>query len=65
MVSFPDQDSGRAALEAGEISQLVVLPADYVANGKVAVYDQDFSILRGGDEASPSRATWPGCSPTC
>jgi ABC-2 type transport system permease protein len=49
-VSFPDQDSGRAALDAGDISQLIVLPADYMANGKVTVYDRDFSILRGGDE---------------
>ena len=60
-IDFPNQASGRAALEAGEIAQLIVIPTDYVASGQVAVYDMDFTILRGGDEggvAFQGSMTW-------
>jgi ABC-2 type transport system permease protein len=37
-VAFPDEAAARAALVAGEIDSLFVLPADYVETGKVLVY---------------------------
>src|SRR5689334_4227272 len=35
--SFEDEAAGRAALEAGQIKGLVVIPADYMQTGKVKV----------------------------
>jgi ABC-2 type transport system permease protein len=49
-VDFAGETAGRAALEAGQIAQLVVIPADYVASGEVAIYDEEFAILRSSDE---------------
>lgn len=51
-VRFPDDASARAALEAGEIEQYVYIPADYVATGEVAIYDENFQIFRGGKNVS-------------
>jgi ABC-2 type transport system permease protein len=48
-VRFADDASARAALEAGTIAQYVYIPADYVATGEVAVYDQNFQILQGAE----------------
>jgi ABC-2 type transport system permease protein len=53
-VRYPDQATARAALEAGYIEQYVYIPADYVATGQVTVYDQDFQIVRGGDNLGVS-----------
>jgi ABC-2 type transport system permease protein len=47
-VRFDDEDSARAALEAGEVEQYIDLPADYMSTGKVTVYDRYYQILRGG-----------------
>ena len=44
-VRFADQAGARAALETGEIEQYIYVPADYVATGKVSVYDKDFQIM--------------------
>jgi len=49
-VSYPDQATAQLALEADEIQQYVLIPADYVARGQVAVYDDDFQILASGEE---------------
>jgi ABC-2 type transport system permease protein len=48
-VHFPDQAAARQALESGEIVQYIYIPADYVASGEVAIYDQNFQILQGGE----------------
>lgn len=48
-VRFPDQAAAQAALEAGEVEQYVHIPADYLAAGKVTVYDRDFQILQSGE----------------
>jgi ABC-2 type transport system permease protein len=45
---FPDEASARAALEAGELQQYVLLPADYVKTGEIRVYDRDFQLLASG-----------------
>lgn len=46
---YPDEAAARAALAAGTIEQYVLLPADYLTTGQVAVYDQDFQILSSGE----------------
>jgi len=43
-VPFADGEAARAALEAGEIDEYVVVPRDYVATGELEVYDQDVQI---------------------
>jgi ABC-2 type transport system permease protein len=48
-VRFPDQAAARAALEAREVEQYVHIPIDYLATGKVTVYDRDFRILESGE----------------
>jgi ABC-2 type transport system permease protein len=48
-VRFPDEAAARAALEAGEITQYVHLPADYVATGEINVYDQSFQLFSTGE----------------
>jgi ABC-2 type transport system permease protein len=42
-------DEGRAALEAGEIDQLVFVPSDYVSAGDVTIYAENFQVLNSGD----------------
>ncbi len=46
-VRFPDETAARAALEAGEIEQYVAIPADYVATGRITVYDKEFQMFQG------------------
>jgi len=46
---YADQAAARAALEAGEIEQYVYLPADYLAQGQVKVYTQEFQMLSSGE----------------
>jgi len=48
-VAFPDEATARAALEAEEIDQVVFIPSDYIASGHITVYDQNFQILRSGE----------------
>ncbi|MFQ5615689.1 MAG: ABC transporter permease [Anaerolineales bacterium] len=49
-IPFPDEASARAALEADEIEQYVIIPADYVSTGEITVYDKDFRILASGEQ---------------
>lgn len=50
-VHFADEGAARAALDADEIVQYVVIPANYLETGKLQVYDKDFRILmEGGPE---------------
>lgn len=48
---FDDQASATNALKAGEITQFVVIPADYLDHGQVTVYDQDFQIRQDSDNS--------------
>ena len=43
LVAFPDEKTGRAALESGEISNLYLIPEDVVESGDYAVITPDFS----------------------
>jgi ABC-2 type transport system permease protein len=47
IVRFEDQEAALAALEAGEVEQYIVIPADYIDSGSVTVYDENFSIQQG------------------
>jgi len=47
-VRFADQASARAALDKGEVDQYLVVPADHVATGQVAVYAKEFQIMGSG-----------------
>ncbi len=44
-VRYSDETTARAALKAGEVDQVVSIPADYVASGQIVVYDQEYQIL--------------------
>ena len=49
-VPFADQATARAALDTGQVGQVVHVPADYVATGQVTVYTRDFQIMGGQSE---------------
>ena len=60
-VPFSDETAARAALEKEEIEQYVHIPADYVATGRVIVYDRDFQIYQSGENmgiAFQSASEW-------
>jgi ABC-2 type transport system permease protein len=46
-VRFSDEASAREALAAGEVEQFVHIPADYIATGKIDVYDKEFQVALG------------------
>ena len=48
---FTDLEAARAALKSGQIDQLIHLPASYLADGAVIVYDRDFQVTSGGTDA--------------
>ena len=47
--AFPDQASARADLEAGELRQYYVLPADFIETGNLVVVDAEFSPMRNAE----------------
>lgn len=47
-VRFADEATARAALEADEVVQYVVIPANYVDIGELTVFDKDFRLLQEG-----------------
>ena len=53
-VAFPDEASGRAAVEAEEIGVLLVIPADYLESGNVTIISREsgfgVQILEDTDE---------------
>ena len=38
---FPDEETGRAAVEADEIASLLVIPEDYVESGEVVIVSKE------------------------
>jgi ABC-2 type transport system permease protein len=50
---YTDIDAGKAALVAGTIDGLVIIPGDYLTNGTLTVYTMDSSLL-GSTGASQS-----------
>ena len=49
-IPFANKVEGLAALQAGDIEQVVVIDPDYIANGQVIIYDQNFQIRMNGEE---------------
>ena len=49
--SFSDLDAGQEAVQSGQIDQLVYLPASYLEDGAVIVYDRDFQVTSSGADA--------------
>lgn len=49
-IRFDDAATARAALDADEIAQYVVIPADYLETGKVSVYDKDYQLMSGSQQ---------------
>lgn len=47
LVHYDSQAAGMAALEAGEIDQVIVIPADYLATGQIDVYEQNVQMGEG------------------
>jgi ABC-2 type transport system permease protein len=48
-VRYPDQAAARAALEDGTVEQYVYLPADYVRESQIEIYDLNFQIMMAGE----------------
>jgi ABC-2 type transport system permease protein len=51
-VEYPDEQAGRQALAAGEISALYILPADYLMSGEIHVLRPDFNPLSSNSHQS-------------
>ncbi len=49
---FPDETTAQAALDQGDITQYVVIPADFTDGGEIVIYDRGFQLLSGGDSSS-------------
>jgi ABC-2 type transport system permease protein len=49
-IPFASERDGLAALEAGDMAQIVVIDPDYVTTGEVIIYDQNFQIRMNGDD---------------
>jgi ABC-2 type transport system permease protein len=49
-VRFRDQTAAKAALRSGRIEQYVLIPAGFVTDGQVTVYDHNFRISLSGQD---------------
>lgn len=47
LVAYPDEAAARAALDAGEIGDYYIVPADYIASGEIIQVRPDFNPLSG------------------
>ncbi len=50
--AFPDEAAAQAALEAGELSQYYLIPADFVQTGELVLVDSHFAPFRGFESGS-------------
>ncbi len=48
-IRFDDAASARAALEAKDIEQYALIPADYVATGNISIYSMNFMLRESGE----------------
>lgn len=46
---YSDETAALAALDAEEIEQAVIVPADYLSRGELTVYDRNFQISSSGE----------------
>lgn len=49
---FPDQASAETALRGGQVSQVIVVPPDYLARGDVRRYAPSSNLFSGGEQTS-------------
>lgn len=49
-VRFTDRQAALAAMKQGQIRQVIAIPADFLASGKVTVFEQNFQFRSSGDE---------------
>lgn len=49
---FADEAAAQTALDQGDITQYVVIPADFASGGAIVIYDRGFQLLSGGDSNS-------------
>jgi ABC-2 type transport system permease protein len=52
---FPDQAAGEAALRAGTVDQMLVVPADYLATGRLRRYVRSSNLFSSADERPVTR----------
>jgi ABC-2 type transport system permease protein len=52
LAAYPDEAAARQALTAGEISAFYIIPADYIATGKVIYIRPEFNPLSESGQAS-------------
>ncbi len=45
--AFPDENAAHAALTAGQLREYYIIPADYVATGKLTAVEKEFAPLGG------------------
>ncbi len=48
---FTDLEAGRAAVKSGQVDQVVFIPASYLADGSVIIYDRDFQVSLNGQDS--------------
>ncbi len=51
-IPVEDKEAAVAAIRAGELDQVVIIPADYLDSGQVTVLDQGFVLSPGGSQQS-------------
>lgn len=49
---YTDVAAARADLDAGRLSQVAVIPADYLDSGNILIYAPNFQLFSGGDSNS-------------
>lgn len=48
--TFPDRSAAEAALARGAAEQVIYIPVDYLASGRITILARDFQIRMNGDE---------------
>jgi ABC-2 type transport system permease protein len=49
---FAGEAAAQVALDQGNISQYVLIPADFASGGEIVIYDRGFQLLGAGDSSS-------------
>ena len=50
--AFPDEAAAQAALEAGELSEYIIIPADFMRTGNLVAVDSQFSVFGSLDKST-------------
>jgi len=57
-IAYPSEDSARLALQAGEISAIYIVAADYLDSGIITYVRPDFNPLAGASESASGLFGW-------